>query len=183
MSIHKIGRPALVALFETGPLGPTSEAFSGMMPETFDEIIASVKRVASKGVASAKHKVSELPRDLPRAGVYLLSEDGVYLYVGRTNNIRRRLQYHTRNNHNQATFAFLLARHKTGRLEASYQATGPRADLLRDPGFKDAFDAARAQIRTMDVQVVEECDPVKQALLEIYLAHVTHAKYNDFDTH
>ena len=86
MSIHKIGRPALVALFETGPLGPTSEAFSGMMPETFDEIIASVKRVASKGVASAKHKVSELPRDLPRAGVYLLSEDGVYLYVGRTSN-------------------------------------------------------------------------------------------------
>ena len=56
--------------------------------------------------------------------IYLFSQDGCPLYVGRTNNLRKRLQHHTRNNHNQATFAFLLARHETGNLKASYQPNG-----------------------------------------------------------
>jgi hypothetical protein len=35
----------------------------------------------------------------------------------------------------------------------------------------------------MHVQYVHEPDPLRQALLEIYVAVVTGAKYNDFDTH
>ena len=38
-------------------------------------------------------------------------------------------------------------------------------------------------LRKMDVRFVGESDPVKQALLEIYVAVVSGAKYNDFDTH
>jgi len=35
----------------------------------------------------------------------------------------------------------------------------------------------------MEVRYVGESDPLKQALLEIYVAVVTKAKFNDFDTH
>ena len=84
---------------------------------------------------------------MPLAGIYLLSEHGKALYVGRTNKLRNRLQYHTRNNHNQATFAFLLARKKTGKIKASYQKSGSREDILTQPDFRSAFDAARQRIK------------------------------------
>jgi len=35
----------------------------------------------------------------------------------------------------------------------------------------------------MVVRWVQESDPVKQALLEIYVAVVLQTPYNDFDTH
>ena len=149
----------------------------------FDKAISDVKAKCSQLIASPKHRMSNLPKDMPNAGIYLLSENGVALYVGRTNKLRNRLQYHTRNNHNQATFAFLLAREKTGNIKASYQKAGSRTDLLTQPEFKSAFDFARARIKGMEVQFVEEIDPVRQALLEICTAMKVRAKYNDFDNH
>jgi len=35
----------------------------------------------------------------------------------------------------------------------------------------------------MDVRVVEESNPLRQALLEMYIAIVLNAPYNDFDNH
>ena len=35
----------------------------------------------------------------------------------------------------------------------------------------------------MEIRVVEEADPVSQALLEIYAAMVLPTKYNDFSNH
>ena len=35
----------------------------------------------------------------------------------------------------------------------------------------------------MQVRYVRETDPLRQTLLEIYVAFATKAKYNDFDTH
>jgi len=35
----------------------------------------------------------------------------------------------------------------------------------------------------MDVRYVEETDPLRQALLEIYVSIVLKTPYNDFDTH
>ena len=42
---------------------------------------------------------------------------------------------------------------------------------------------ARARVGRMHVRYVSEPEPLRQALLEIYVAVVTAAKYNDFDTH
>src|SRR3989338_556769 len=118
------------------------------------------------------------------SGIYLFSENDKPLYVGRTNNLKRRIRNHTRPSHNMATFAFLLARHATERLSASYRPSGSRKDLLKnDAAFRKAFDDARERIKRMDVRFVEEKEPVGQALLEIYAAYVSKAKYNDFDTH
>ncbi len=49
------------------------------------------------------------------SGVYLFSENGKDLYVGRSRNIRRRYSDHTCNSPNSAAFAVLLAREKTGK--------------------------------------------------------------------
>ncbi len=130
--------------------------------------------------------VDHLPKSMPQAGVYLLSEGLRHLYVGRSNNIRSRLHRHSRPGatHRMAALAFRLAREATGNLRPSYKkGVGSRADLIEDPAFADAFISAKARIRKMDVRFVEEDDPVRQALLEIYVAVVLGTPYNDFDTH
>lgn len=124
-----------------------------------------------------------LPRCMPKKGVYLLSEGDRHLYAGRTNSLRTRLRNHVRDSHYSATLAFLMARIQTGKLRPSYRPHGSRADLLRNPEFKAAFDDARGRIREMDIRYVEEPDPVRQALLEIYVALASGAEHNSFDTH
>jgi hypothetical protein len=54
---------------------------------------------------------------------------------------------------------------------------------LNDPKFRAAFDEARARIKKMDVQFVEEPDPIKQTILEVFAAFESKAKFNDFNTH
>jgi hypothetical protein len=54
---------------------------------------------------------------------------------------------------------------------------------MADPAFSEAFRQAKARIYKMDVRFVEESDPIQQALLEIYVAFVLKAPYNDFNTH
>ena len=127
-----------------------------------------------------------LPRDVPQSGVYLFTEGGRHLYVGRSNALRRRYSFHCRPgaSHQQATFAFLLAREATGHTEATYRAgAGSRTGLLLDPVFAQAFLAAKERIRKMEYRYVEEADQNRQALLEIYCAVVLATPYNDFGTH
>lgn len=149
----------------------------------FDNVVESARAKFAALLASSKYSIKSLPKEIPEAGVYLFSEGGKSLYVGRTNKLRRRLQYHSRDNHNQATFAFLLARRATGKLNASYKPNGSRAELLLEPGFRAEFDAARRRITQMDVQFVEEPDSVTQTILEVFVALETKAKFNDFNNH
>jgi len=51
------------------------------------------------------------------------------------------------------------------------------------PSFNDAFQRAKARIRTMDYRFIEETDQNRQALLEIYCAVVLRTPHNDFGTH
>ena len=87
------------------------------MKKTFDSVIESVRTKFAELMASPKHCVCSLPTKMPEAGIYLFSEHGTPLYVGRTNKLRNRLKYHIRDNHNQATFAFLVARRETGNVK------------------------------------------------------------------
>jgi hypothetical protein len=54
--------------------------------------------------------------------------------------------------------------------KASYAPTGSRSQLCEDAVFGTAFDAAKKRVNAMDIRFVEETDPVRQALLEIYIA-------------
>jgi hypothetical protein len=127
-----------------------------------------------------------LARDMPVSGVYLFTERGKHLYVGRSNDLRGRYGRHCRPGatHRQAAFAFQLAREKTGRTVTTYRSgEGSRNGLILIPEFIEAFTAAKARIRAMDYRFVEERDQNRQALLEIYCAVVLGTPYNDFGTH
>ncbi|MBZ0172451.1 MAG: hypothetical protein K8E66_08735, partial [Phycisphaerales bacterium] len=85
--------------------------------------------------------------------------------------------------HRQAAFAIKLARHATGKLKATYKTEGSIPHLMTDPEFAEAFTAAKARIAAMQVRFVEEADPVRQCLLEVYVAMALGTPYNDFDNH
>lgn len=155
------------------------------MNEAFRKYIDALDPAFQRLVSMEPCKVGSLPRSMPAKGVYLLSEAGVHLYVGRSNRLKGRLQEHRRrsSDHYSATLAFLLARETTGQTAAAYTQVGSRADLVRDPAFARAFDRGKERIRNMDCRFVEEGDPVGQALLEMYVAVVLRTTYNDFDTH
>jgi predicted GIY-YIG superfamily endonuclease len=126
-----------------------------------------------------------LPHEIPDRGIYLFSEGERHLYVGRSNRIRKRLQDHCRpsSGHNSATFAFRIARKETGMLAATYSTEGSRAELERTPAFAKAFADAKARVRAMDIRYVEEVDPMRQAILEMYVALSLETPFNDFDNH
>jgi predicted GIY-YIG superfamily endonuclease len=129
--------------------------------------------------------VERLPQSTPMRGIYLFSDGAKHLYVGRSDNIRRRVRLHCRpgSQHNQATFAFRMARRETGHTEAAYTATGSRRAMVKDAVFGPAFLACKARIRSLDLRYVEESDPTRQALLEIYTATVLGTPFNDFENH
>ena len=118
-------------------------------------------------------------------GIYLFSDNGEHLYVGRSRNIRGRIARHTRQSatYRMAAFAFHLAREATGTLFATYTMKGSRKDLMNNPEFCSAFGEAKERIRKMDLRYVEETDPIRQAILEIYVTVSLNTPYNDFDTH
>jgi len=120
---------------------------------------------------------------LPLKGIYLFSIGKKRLYVGRSNALRKRYYLHFTHPAG-ATFAFLLARKATGGVRDYRKGGGgTRAELMKDPVFKAAFDDARKQMREMDYRCVREDDPTRQALLEIYYAVVLKTEHNDFDNH
>jgi hypothetical protein len=128
---------------------------------------------------------SSIPRDRKVSGVYLFSEGDVNFYVGRTTNLRQRLANHcgVSSAHNQAVFAFKLARHVTDNRTASYTGAGTRVKLLEDPAFAQAFVDSKTRVRNMKLRYVEEPDSLRQTLLEIYTASLLKTDFNDFDNH
>ena len=127
---------------------------------------------------------NKLP-NIPKRGIYLFSDGDNHLYVGRSNNLKTRIQTHCRpgSKYNQAAFAFCLACHATGQLHASYKPSGSRKQKAADPQFAQAFADGKKQIRQMDVRFVEENDSVRQYLLEVYAAIVLKTPHNSFDNH
>lgn len=136
-------------------------------------------------VQSAPFTFGSMPKELPKAGIYLFTEGDRHLYVGRTNNLRKRLQGHCSpgSSHNTAAFAFRLAREACNVTKATYKREGSRVQLMKETAFAAAFVAAKGRLRAMHVRVVAENGPIRQALLEMYVAVVLEAPYNDFDNH
>lgn len=155
------------------------------MHESFREYVEALHPSFERLLQSTPVKIKYLPRDAPAQCIYLFSEGARHLYVGRTKNLRQRLRQHSipASQHNQAVFAFRLARESTGSLVAAYTSSGSRAALCAQDEFSSAFTLAKERVRYMDVRYVEENDSLRQALLEIYVSIVLKTPYNDFDTH
>jgi predicted GIY-YIG superfamily endonuclease len=153
--------------------------------EAFKEYVESMHGSFERLTGMEPVTIATVPKDAPSECIYLFSEGSRPLYVGRTRHLRQRLRQHSipGAQHNQAVFAFRLAREKTGQLTAAYSTEGSRVALSSDSEFGPAFLEAKRRIREMQVRYVEERDPLRQALLEIYVAVVLKTPYNDFNTH
>lgn len=136
-------------------------------------------------VTTAPVYYCSLPRTMPKRAIYLFSESENHLYVGRTHGLRARVRGHCipSATHFSATLAFRIAREATGMLLASYSTDCSRPSLAADPIFGPAFVEAKRRVSKMDIRFAEEVDPVKQALLEIYVATVLNTPFNDFENH
>lgn len=121
-----------------------------------------------------------LPLDVPRCAVYLFSEGADHLYVGRTDRLRERHRQHWSGRDNDAPFAFKLARHETKNVGKGGLT---RKQLMVDAEFSAAFLRAKNRVAGMEFRWVEETDPNRQCLLEIYATVVLDARYNDFINH
>lgn len=155
------------------------------MNSVFKEYIDSLEPSFQKLINMTPVTVSTLPREIPQSGVYLFSENKVHMYVGRTNTIKKRLQNHCRpsSGHNSATFAFRLTREITGITQATYMTEGSRANLEQHPIFGPEFITQKKRVREMQVRYVSEPDPMRQALLEMYVSVSLSTPHNDFDNH
>lgn len=152
------------------------------MNERFRDLVEALDGKYRALLAMQPEIAQEIPNNTPIGGIYLFSEGTDHLYAGRT---RRSLAVRIKSHFNSAPdcpFAWLLAREATGR-RPTYTQEGSRKALLSDPVFRAEYERAKNRIRRMDVRWVHEPDPVRQALLEIYVAVATGARYNDFDTH
>ena len=155
------------------------------MNKIFQQHIDSLEPSFQRLISMVPTTVATLPMDTPLSGIYLFSEAEQYLYVGRTNTIRKRLQNHCRpsSGHNSATFAFRLARQITGQTVATYTEQGSRSELENDPVFGPIFKAQKERVKNMNVRYVSESNPMKQALLEMYVSVSLATPHNDFDNH
>lgn len=151
----------------------------------FREVIETLHPALESLLAMPPVTTLTLPRRMPESGIYLFTERGSHLYVGRSNRLRSRIRNHggPSAGENVASFAFRIARTDTGNITASYQVHGSRKDLLMDPTFLAAFNTAKTRVQRMEVRFVEERNQLKQAVLEIYAAVALGTTFNDFDTH
>ncbi|MBW8036603.1 MAG: hypothetical protein FVQ79_13505 [Planctomycetes bacterium] len=152
------------------------------MDEKFRVLIEGLSQKYNELISMEPVSIDTSPPDTPKGGVYLFYENEIPMYAGRTKlKIRVRLKNHV-SSADDCPLAWRLARESTGK-KATYQWKGSRKHLLQNPAFKEVYDEAKQRIRQMGVRYVGEDDPLKQALLEIYVAVVSGAKHNDFDTH
>jgi len=123
---------------------------------------------------------------IPNApGVYLFSRGSDALYIGQTRKLRQRMRNHRNpaSGHNQASFAFLLAREAASQQAPIIDLARPRAVLMADAAFAGLFEAAKSEVRAMTLRFVEIHDPVLRTLFEVYAAVSLGTAYNDFETH
>jgi len=85
------------------------------MHESFREYVEALHPSFERLLQATPVKIKDLPKDAPRQCIYLFTEGSLHLYVGRTKNLRQRLKQHSipAAQHNQAVFAFRLAREST----------------------------------------------------------------------
>lgn len=80
------------------------------MNENLKTTIETLHPKFERLIAMAPVRIATMPKDAPPKAVYLFTENGQHLYVGRTNHLRNRMRQHSipAAQHNQAVFAFRL---------------------------------------------------------------------------
>jgi hypothetical protein len=139
-------------------------------------------------------------KDVPKAptthGVYLFSEAGQPLYVGRTgkteraikagkpsaSGFRARLAGHSTPGAglSSASFALRLAMEQAA--EEGIEVPAKRSERLQNERFRELFQAAKERITQMEFRVIEIEVDREAAVFEVHAAFVLATPYNSFAT-
>ena len=117
-------------------------------------------------------------------GVYAFYENGKAIYVGRANNIRKRIQWHTRESSGSesASFAFNLAK-------IDYASKGDiaktRKELMQIEEFIEIFKSHKLNLSNLEFRCIEIENDILQTMFEPYLAFKleTYPVNNTFENH
>jgi hypothetical protein len=119
-----------------------------------------------------------------KAGIYVLFEDGVPVYVGRTRNLQQRFRAHVTRNHNSASFALKRTRAKHPEIQkASYKKADSRQAIVDHELYGETFKSEIVAIRIMKFKFLEVSDPIDQYLLELFATMELNLNLSGFDSH
>jgi hypothetical protein len=94
-----------------------------LRPELITRIADWNKKISSHSVASLKNSTDKIP-ELP--GVYVFRDETGYLYIGQAENLRKRLQTHLDESHNQSLASYLKSSDKDISIEIhAFDADSP----------------------------------------------------------
>lgn len=150
----------------------------------FGDAVARLPALLDALRAAPSQPLTEHPWVPNTPGIYLFSESERPVYVGQTRKLRTRLGQHTgaTRGHNQASFAFKLAKREAA--AAGVDIVRTRAQLEADATFVPHFTAARTAVAAMNVRFIELADPIERTLFEVYAAlALDTAEFNSFETH
>jgi len=152
--------------------------------QQFAQAVEQMPALLARLRAAPKHPAAAHPVVPNAPGIYLFSHDSAPVYVGQSRKLRNRLRQHTgaTNSHNQASFAFNLAKREAKKARVDIKRF--RSALELDPTFAPYFDAARVEVARMNVQFIEVADPIVRTLFEVYAAlALDTVEFNSFETH
>ena len=148
------------------------------MTKRFWEAIDKMRTLMEELQNEKRYKWDEY-KEAPRRGVYVFYENGKPIYVGRSNNMSRRIREHGAESSARysATFAFKLLR------KALKCPKGSRSQIEKD--YMDEYRQQRERVRAMTFRAVSVSGQLEQTLFETYavLEMGTAPRYNDFKTH
>lgn len=150
-------------------LKPYGEKMDSLFKELYNEFISSDFKTRS-----------ELPT---YRGVYAFYKNKNPIYVGRSNNIKKRIHWHTRESSGSesASFAFNLA--KKDYRESKIAKT--RKELMQIEEFVEIFKAHKINLRNIEFRCIEIQNDILQTMFEPYLALKlkTYPTNNTFENH
>nr|WP_294789191.1 GIY-YIG nuclease family protein [uncultured Flavobacterium sp.] len=156
--------------------------------EKIEEIVPYEKKMDSlfKELYEAIDKSDFIKRiDLPKyRGVYVFYDKGKPIYVGRANNIRNRIQWHTRasSGSESASFAFNLAKKD---YSSKIEIKKTRKELMQIEEFIEIFKSHKLNLSTVEFKCIEIKNDILQTMFEPYLAFKlrTYPINNTFENH
>lgn len=126
-------------------------------------------------------KRSQLPT---YSGIYTFYENGTPIYVGRANNIRKRIQWHTRESSGSesASFAFNLAKIEYAK---NNEIKKKRKELMQIEEFIEIFKKHKLNLRNLEFRCIPVENDILQTMFEPYLALKlgTYPINNTFENH
>jgi hypothetical protein len=122
--------------------------------------------------------LARLGRSHDLSGCYVLLHEGKPFYVGISRGVVGRLRQHGMGTtHFDASLAYRMACEKV-----HHEMT--RAEAMRNPSFRAAFNDAQQLLRGCSVAFVEITNPLELYLFEAYCAmELDTAEWNTFATH